>query len=99
MTRRSRLNRIEARLDMNTPLPCCALDTPQSFQERVAEARRLQELDPTRSWADIKCSLLPTTCSRTGGELCANGKAYCATVADRARRLETNMAGIDEDML
>jgi hypothetical protein len=99
MTRRSRLNRLEARLDINTPLPCCALDTPESFHERFTEARRLQELDPARSWADIRCSLLPTTCSRTGGELCDDGKARCITVADRVRRVEANMAGVDEDML
>lgn len=99
MTRRSRLNRLETHLDINTPLPCCALDSPQSFQERFAEARRLREADPGRSWADIKCSLLPTTCSRTGGGLCDDGKAYCAAVADRTRRLEATMAGLNENEL
>jgi hypothetical protein len=99
MTRRSRLSRLEAQLDINTPLPCCALDTPQVFHERLAEVRRLREADPSRSWADIRCSLLPTTCARTGEALCDDGKAYCAAVAERVRRVEANMAGFNENEL
>jgi len=97
VSRRSRVDRLEN--SFPDPLRfCCAMPSPEELKATFAELRHLMAADPCRSWAEARISLLPTTCTRTGGCLCGEGAAYIYQVTERVRQQESNMHDLPPDM-
>lgn len=93
--RLARLERLEEALP--DPLATCCLwyeTRDEAEAEREAVTRAFEaDPNPRKNWVDHARAALPTTCKRTGGDLCPEG---AARVAQIHRNLESARAALGD---